>query len=115
MEEEHKGVVEGEDVPFCALMSVTPDQITFDMCTRAVCQHGSMLRKVPKKFKTYEMCEMAVKYGGVSALQYVPDRFKTLPMYVLAVKKNRTAIKNVPPRFCQEVRRICFEEGENKD
>ena len=56
---------------------------------------GSNLKDVPEKFKTYELCTMAVKKNGW-ALEFVPERLKIDKLCESAVKSVGFALKFVP-------------------
>jgi hypothetical protein len=60
-----------------------------------ICLWLNNIRFIPYKYKTKELCEMAVRNDGYS-LQYVPEELKTKEMCELAIEQNGMALQHVP-------------------
>jgi len=58
-------------------------------------ESSTVLRYVPEKFRTEELCLEAVKQDG-RALLYVPKKFWTAELCMMAVKKNEFALEYMP-------------------
>ena len=71
---------------------------TPEMCEIAVKDSGYNLKYVALELRTKELCELAVSTSGW-ALEYAPREFKTKAMCDIAVIKNGHALKFVPEEF----------------
>ena len=70
------------------------------------------LRFVPEKFKTPEICKIAVEENAF-AIRYVPENPKTFEMYKFAVENNAFAINDIPENLKPfEMYKIAFREDE---
>lgn len=59
---------------------------------------GAELEKVPEKFRTAELCKIAVEnYGG--NLKYVPDKLKTPELCKIVVEDHGAALEYVPDKL----------------
>ena len=79
----------------CYLEIIPKKFRTPELCKIAVKKDGWVLEYVPYQHKTPELCEIAVKDVGLS-LQYVPDQYKTPKLCEIAVTQNGSCLKYVP-------------------
>jgi len=63
------------------------------------------IRLVPNKFKTPEMCMVAVKENWY-ALEFVPDEMKTPEMCMVAIEEDLDALEFVPEKFNSLVKHL---------
>lgn len=75
----------------------------------SVTNNGKILRTIPDRYKTYELCLAAVKNYGLS-LQYVPTEHKSYEMCLEAVKKTGWALvyvlsEHIDSNICLEASR----------
>ena len=83
------------------LAEAKDDAEKMQICLEAV-KNWYNLKYVPEKFKTVEMCNIAVKDNGY-ALIYVPEEFKTLDMCIEIVKQETWAFMVVPENLKEQV------------
>ena len=86
------------------LRHIPKKKITLEMCLIAVQNHGWMLRYVPEELKTPELCLAAVK-ETYFALQHVPETLKTAKICLAAVQNFGFALEHLPevlktPEIC---------------
>lgn len=75
-----------------------PDKFkTQEMCSLALSRYDA-LKYIPDNFKTEQMCMNAVIRDGWS-LEYVPEEMKTYEICVRAMIKTRYVINHVPEKF----------------
>ena len=60
-----------------------------------ICLWLNNIRFIPDKYKTKELCEIAVQQNGY-ALEYVPEKLKTKELCELAIEQNGMALQHVP-------------------
>ena len=60
---------------------------------------GRELSKIPVKFRSYEICLLAVKQNS-GALCSVPNTILDCHLCVLAIKRNGMLISDIPNKFC---------------
>jgi hypothetical protein len=81
-----------------ALGNIPDEYITYDMCLRDVKMHGSLLKKVPKRFKTLEICYLALN-DNLSYLEYFPDEYKTRELCLDVVEKDPGCYQYIPDEY----------------
>ena len=77
---------------------------TPELCKIAVENTDWSLEYVPDKLKTPELCKIAVEGHGV-LLKYVPNKLKTLELCKIAVEKDSHALEYVPANLKEQVKR----------
>ena len=80
---------------------------TMEMCEMAVDYHGQFLEFVPLELRTKELCELAVSTSGW-ALEFVPIDMRTPELCEIAVKEDGLNLEFVPEElktfeFCDMV------------
>jgi hypothetical protein len=71
---------------------------TAELCLLALKTNGHELLYVPEKLKTAELCLTAIMLDGC-ALQYVPEKLRTVELCLAAVKKSGYSLEYVPENF----------------
>lgn len=72
----------------------------YQLYLQGVKQNGHLLRYVPDKCKTIEMCESAIMGNNSNdALKYVPKHYLTLDLCKRAANRNGRCLRHVPNVF----------------
>jgi len=73
---------------------------------------GYALKYVPKKYRTEELCKIAVNQNGW-VLYYVPEKYKTEEICKIAVQQDGYALESVPDEYITE--ELCKIAVQKKD
>lgn len=80
------------------LNSVPEEFRTYEICELAMRGKRGSLKEVPLKFRDYRMCNIAVNANGAN-LHYVPDELKDQRMCDIAVNDHTGAYDAVPDKY----------------
>jgi hypothetical protein len=80
------------------LNSVPEEFRTYEICELAMRGKQGSLKEVPLKFRDYRMCNIAVNANGAN-LHYVPDELKDQRMCDIAVNDHTGAYDAVPDKY----------------
>jgi hypothetical protein len=96
------------------LKKVPKEFRTPELCKRAVELNGTNIEYVPNKLITPELCKIAVADKARAAIKYVPDKFKTPELYKYAVEQSGFNLKYVPDELkTPELYKIAVENDKN--
>ena len=89
-----------------------PDKYkTMEMCEIAVDYHGQFLEFVPEIYKTKELCELAVT-SDPDAFEFVPEKLRTFEMCLVSVEYRGNFLAYVPEEFkSQELCELAVEKN----
>ena len=73
---------------------------TYEICLIAIIENPSTsLKYIPDEIKTEEMCNLAFKSNPKSNFKYIPDKFKTMEMCEEAIQANHKNYRFIPEKI----------------
>lgn len=89
-----------------SIQGIPEEYLTYDICKNKVNRYSGNLQYVPDKFKTKELCEIAILKGwfvdSQDAIQYVPEEFITSEMLEMSLDCDYDPLLNIPDKFQTE-------------